>query len=67
MIKDTADIVSRNAEKILGITQDERKILASIKDLGKKIYLSNSATISDVEIITSRALALLSLMRDRKK
>lgn len=67
MIKDSADIVTKNAEEILSITHDERKILASIKDLGKKIYLSNSATILDVEIITSRALALLSLMRNRKK
>lgn len=66
-VKEEAERIAKNSEKILTFTEDEKRIFATIKELGQKIYIKNSATIEDVEIITSRALALLVLMRHKTK
>lgn len=58
MSNELANQIIKNAETILDHTKDERKIFDSIQALGKKIYLTNSVTSEDKEILASRALAL---------
>ncbi len=65
-VHEIAQKVAENASKILDLTSDEKRVFASITDIARKIYLKNGATIEEVEIAASRALALLTLMRNKK-